>query len=1155
MTGFGAYNWDIVYADDNVVSTTGSSDHSPLVRVYSNRQHENNETDLSQSTNPLRGPHFTQPQKIAKNGLPYKAESITGMAELTKNEFSIFVNGSASNPDASRIPIYPNGYNSWCWAPLGYRLATVSGNPYAGVPTLWFNAAASGTNMVDVKSANYYINDYNAWGRDMYGASSLATKLSTVIRNYSSVLGAKAVLWCQGENDTGGIALSSKDGVAGVPNSGDDYILANYQNVLNTLIGYTRENATGLLSSSPGFTDLNWFVSKTTAIPGTATGSNGNQYLSPITIGAVSGLKSNDIRNRQIVDSDLRIFEGPDTDLLVSAGDRATGANIHFSGSSLQTLADRWYDKLTTASTSSGVEATESLGLASVTGSGSTYTLTVNNTVGATHFFWQRNNDAIMRIPNNCTSSVLPNETTSPSFTFTGVLPGDVLHCYAYKPLSFFGSCSLNPLTGNQNSNGRFHAVAPYQVPSPASTAKILNTEHSTLSITSSGLDVSTGLIVQNVDWVIDSKPNWLNDNYDDINNLLIFSAGSTSSARSGNVVLKDLGSSLTKTITINQAGTATPITTSLTTLTPTNSSSEWSGFGSTRFDSKSIDGNTMQVSGTQYYQGIGTHANSRIVYNLSGGSYSTFTGLVGRDDEADNDWDGGKVVFSIKTDGLTVWTSSVHGNTSGAQAFSINVSGKSTLELIVDKHNDENYGDHANWMNVYLSGGGTPCTNPAPTGVSASPSSHGSGGGNTTLTANCSSGTTVQWSSGHTGSPVIVHTGFTTTYTAKCVSSSCTESVPVAVTVTVGGGGCGALTNDLVMGYWTVTGHPLVAKYFHGSWWLVQKINSSPEQFLVRGSEMLTRGDVTLTDNSYSGLVSCFAYTYSDYGGLQPPSSVTFSTPTGYNIGYEPGGVPYYTASGTPPTGCTDAYLTNSWTYASAAGSTGSIPKIGQSFDGNDMIMGSVNYGASYPGTGIGTHATSEIIYDLGTSHSYTHFKSTVGKDNEAVCGEDRMVFKVYDNVTNTLLGSSPVVGTPSYGLPQTADMSVDITGVRYLKLVVEDGGDNIYCDHANWARARLTCSASGRVAATDSVSSFFAVYPNVSRGEFTIDVELQADQEVDVSLISSSGVVYLQESYQGIKGRNALKFNASEVMSGLYHVRVSTKERIASKTVVIEK
>lgn len=709
-------------------------------------------------------------------------------------------------------------------------------------------------------------------------------------------------------------------------------------------------------------------------------------------------------------------------------------------------------------------------------------------------------------------------------------------------------------MVGYVLKDGRLHPIQPYLVPGGDEITKKIRIQNSSLSIPGSGGEASTAVVGVMCDWEIISSPTYFAIDYDEVNGELIFSASANTESYTINesIVLREVGGTYTETINISQPPNTFTPTTSLITLTPTNSSSEWSGFGTARFDGKSIDGNTMQVSGVQYTQGIGTHANSRIVYNLSGGGYTTFNGLVGRDDEADNGWDGGKVVFSIKTDGSSVWTSNVHGNTDGAQSFSINVSGKSTLELIVDKYNDENYGDHANWMNIYLSGGGGTCSNATPTGISASPSSHGSGGGNTTLTASCSSGATVQWSTGHAGSPVTVFTGTTTTYTAKCVSGSCTESAPVAVTVTVGTG-CGAISNDLVMGYWTVTGHALVAKYFHGNWWLVQRINTSPEQFLVRGSEMLTRGDVTLTNGIYSGLVGCFAYTYSDYGGLQPPSSVTFPIPSGYNIGYEPDGTPYYTASGTPPSGCTDAYLTNSWTYASAGYNP--PPKIGQSVDGNNMTMGAVNYSSSYPGTGIGTHATSEIIYDLGTSHSYTHFKATVGKDNETMCNEDRLVFKVYNNANNALLGQSPTVGNPAYSLPQTYEMSVGIAGVRYLKLVVEDGGDGVGCDHADWARARLTCSASGRVAATDSVQSFFTVYPNVNKGEFTVNVDLQTDTEVSVSLISSSGAVYKQETYKGTKGQNALKFNAGSVMGGLYHVRVSTKDRLESKTVVIEK
>jgi hypothetical protein len=100
-------------------------------------------------------------------------------------------------------------------------------------------------------------------------------------------------------------------------------------------------------------------------------------------------------------------------------------------------------------------------------------------------------------------------------------------------------------------------------------------------------------------------------------------------------------------------------------------------------------------------------------------------------------------------------------------------------------------------------------------------------------------------------------------------------------------------------MGTWNVTGHQLVAKYYHNQWWLVQRIASNPEKFLVRGSEMLTRGDVTLTNGSYSSLVGCFAWTYSAYGGLGTPNSTQFPTPSGWQYGTEPDGTPFYTSTG----------------------------------------------------------------------------------------------------------------------------------------------------------------------------------------------------------------------------------------------------------------
>lgn len=1040
-----------------------------------------------------------------------------------------------------RSNIYPRGNASWAWLPLGNKFAD------EGIPTLFFNAAFPGRNIGELKDTSN--DDYKTFRQ--------------TLQMYNNIVGVRSILWHQGEYDA--IKQIQKEDNPS-PITDFDYYNASLKELIDNSRLHFNSGLTWALSGASLFSwkaqnenqPIQWQDENTPNIAFNTkynkTPPFDNNYFysialpSPIYDSLYSSI-TNKTYDTQTYNPNLKndqqnytgisnFIAGFNTDKY-GLSRRGPKYAIHLTGSALDDLATDWKNLPLISGTPIKGKEVKSITIAR---SGSSFVLTAPT--GYDYYFWVINDNSIYTPlnPSNLTNNQIVVEDYASSFK--------AVTCYLGRKIS--------GVPEGNSSNGwnlNFEMTIPFLIPGYVGQKSLVVPNSQNVSNSSGSFNVEVSAL--DINWEASSNVSWLqipsgsNTGGTGTKNVTInYSSNSSGSPRIGIITFAaQAGGGITKQLIVNQGNGANI---SLPSLTPTNSSSEWSGFGSTRFDGKSIDGNTMQVSGTPYYQGIGTHANSRIVYNLGGGGYSTFTGLVGRDDESDNGWDGGKVVFSVKTDGSTVWTSNVHGNTSGAQSFSINVAGKSTLELIVDKYNDEHYGDHANWMDVYLSGGGgSSCSNAAPTGVSASPSSHGPGGGNTTLTASCSSGATVQWSTSQTGNSVPVFTGSTTTYTAKCVSGSCTESSPVSVTVTVGG--CSGLTNDLVMGYWTVTGHALVAKQFHGSWWLVQKINNSPEQFLVRGSEMLTRGDVSLTNGTYSTKVSCFAYTYSNYGGLQPPSSVTFPTPSGYSLGYEPDGTPYYTASGTPPSGCTDAYLTNTWTYASAAGSTGSSPKIGLSFEGNAMTMGSVNYTASYPGSGIGTHATSEIIYDLGPSHSYTHFKSTVGKDNEAVCGEDRLVFKVYNNATNALLATSPVVGTPSYGLPQTAEMSVGISGVRYLKLVVEDGGDNIYCDHANWARARLACSASGRVAATDT--TFFTVYPNVSQGEFTVTVDLKVAEEVTVSLISSSGAVYRQESYRGVKGKNALKFDAGKVTTGLYHVRVSTRERVEAKTVMIEK
>jgi NPCBM/NEW2 domain len=279
--------------------------------------------------------------------------------------------------------------------------------------------------------------------------------------------------------------------------------------------------------------------------------------------------------------------------------------------------------------------------------------------------------------------------------------------------------------------------------------------------------------------------------------------------------------------------------------------------------------------------------------------AYTTFTGKVGQDDESVC---GDGMTFRVYGDGVLL-TETISGTTAitrlngqNAQAFSYNITGKNTLRLETNEIGNT-YCDHGDWIDPLLTSGTGGCGTPpiAPTNV-ASSNYNPSSGATITLTATCPIGSDV-WNVG-SGSPLTQNPTVTTNYQARCTSSACPDSPVVGINVTVGGL-CSAVTNNLTMGTWTVTNHPLIARFFNNQYWLTQRIGTNPEKFLVRGSEMLTRSDVSLSNSSYSGLINCFAYTYSAYGGLQPPSSSVFTTPSGFVLSYEPDGTPIYTSSG----------------------------------------------------------------------------------------------------------------------------------------------------------------------------------------------------------------------------------------------------------------
>ena len=118
----------------------------------------------------------------------------------------------------------------------------------------------------------------------------------------------------------------------------------------------------------------------------------------------------------------------------------------------------------------------------------------------------------------------------------------------------------------------------------------------------------------------------------------------------------------------------------------------------------------------------------------------------------------------------------------------------------------------------------------------------------------------------------------------------------------------------------------------------------------------------------------------------------------------------------------------------------------VGASGSSKNWNRLSVQY--SFYKKGIGTHASSYIVYDL--NGLFKRFTTDVGIDTEAGA-KGSVVFKIYGD--DRLLYQSDVV--KRYEYPRHAD--VDITGVKKFALIVEDAGDGINDDHADWLNPQL--------------------------------------------------------------------------------------------------
>lgn len=115
----------------------------------------------------------------------------------------------------------------------------------------------------------------------------------------------------------------------------------------------------------------------------------------------------------------------------------------------------------------------------------------------------------------------------------------------------------------------------------------------------------------------------------------------------------------------------------------------------------KSASNNTLRLTDENgaeiaYERGIGTHANSTIIYDLSDKNYDYFTSYVGVDRVMFGTV--GSVTFQVIVDGVVKFESGLMNSRDAQKYVEVDINGAKELKLIVTDGGNGNGSDHATW-------------------------------------------------------------------------------------------------------------------------------------------------------------------------------------------------------------------------------------------------------------------------------------------------------------------------------------------------------------------------------------------------------------------------------------------------------------------------
>lgn len=134
--------------------------------------------------------------------------------------------------------------------------------------------------------------------------------------------------------------------------------------------------------------------------------------------------------------------------------------------------------------------------------------------------------------------------------------------------------------------------------------------------------------------------------------------------------------------------------------------------------------------------------------------------------------------------------------------------------------------------------------------------------------------------------------------------------------------------------------------------------------------------------------------------------------------------------------------------------------PGVNTSVDGRKITIAGETFDR-----GFGTHAESSLLINLNGKAK--NFSASVGLDDEMKGQNPAVEFEIYGD--NKKIWSSGIMKLGDKAKP----VNISLQGIKQLELIVTDGGNGPYYDHADWADAKFETSEDAKLITFNPISS----------------------------------------------------------------------------------